>query len=108
MTRTSHGTDVSGAMFCWMLCKRWRKHTVGGLIPQPASTRRGGSGEQRLRAGVVPTVAFAAHRGRDSALLQHLIEVVAGILATAITVEDQLCLSIWAALKLGHLQGVDD
>ena len=34
--------------------------------------------EQRLAAGVVPSVATPAHRGRDAVLLEHVAEVVAG------------------------------
>jgi len=64
--------------------------------------------EQRLRAGVVPAVSFAAHRGRDRILFEHFVEVVAGVLAAAIAMEDQLVVLIGTALEPGHLQCVDD
>src|ERR1035437_3720980 len=40
--------------------------------------------EQRLRAGVVPAVALAAHRWCNAMLFEYLTEVVAGVLAAAI------------------------
>ena len=75
------------------------------LAVQPFHLQRA---EQRLRAGVVPAVALAAHRRRDGILFEHLVEVVAGVLAAAIAMKDQLVVSIWTALEPGHLQGVDD
>src|ERR1017187_8732907 len=63
--------------------------------------------KQRLGAGVVPTVAFTAHRWRNAMLFEYLTEVVAGVLAAAIAVEDQLCLLTWIALEPGHLQSID-
>jgi len=41
-------------------------------------------------------------------LLQDLSKIVAGRPADTITVEDRRCLSIWAALKSGYLQGLND
>src|SRR5712691_11228484 len=63
--------------------------------------------KQRLRAGVVPTVAFTAHRWCNAMFFEYLTEVVAGILAAAIAVEDQLCLLTWIALEPGHLKSID-
>jgi hypothetical protein len=45
--------------------------------------------EQSFTAGVVPAVAFAAHRRRNAMLFENLAEVLAGILTAAITVEEQ-------------------
>jgi len=39
--------------------------------------------EQRLRAGVVPTVALAAHRRRNAMLFEDLTEALSGVLAAA-------------------------
>ena len=64
--------------------------------------------EQCLRAGVVPAVALAAHRGRDATLVERLVELVAGILTAAIAVEDQRSVLAGRALEPGHLQRVDD
>src|ERR1017187_1808621 len=63
--------------------------------------------KQRLRAGVIPAVALAAHRRRNAMLFEYLTEVVAGVLAATIAVKDQLCLLAWIALEPGHLQSID-
>src|SRR5664279_241240 len=63
--------------------------------------------KQRLRAGVIPAVAFAAHRRRNAMLLEYLTEVVAGVLAATIAMKDQLCLLAWIAFEPGHLQRID-
>src|SRR5271167_5238822 len=44
--------------------------------------------KQRLRAGVVPAVALAAHRRRHAMLFEYRTEVVAGVLATTIAMKD--------------------
>src|ERR1017187_8106048 len=62
---------------------------------------------QRLRAGVVPAVALAAHRRRNAMPFEYLAEVVAGVLAAAIAMEDQPCLLAWIALEPSHLQSID-
>ena len=64
--------------------------------------------EQRLRAGVIPAVALAAHRSGDAALLKQLAELMAGVLAAAIAMEDRPGTSIWTAVQPGHLQRIDD
>src|ERR1035438_2761133 len=63
--------------------------------------------KQRLRAGVIPAVALAAHRRRNAMLFEYLTEVVAGVLAATIAVKDQLCLLARIALEPGHLQRID-
>src|SRR5664279_1024692 len=63
--------------------------------------------EQRLRAGVVPAVALAAHRRRNAMLFEYLTEVGAGVLAAAIAMEDQPRLLTWIALEPGHLESID-
>jgi len=42
---------------------------------------------KRRRAGAVPAVALAAHRWRNSMLFEYLTEVLAGVLAAAITMK---------------------
>src|ERR1035437_419105 len=64
--------------------------------------------EQRLAARVVPAVALAAHRRRDTKAFDELTIILAGILTTAITMEDQPCLLARVALAPRHLQCVDD
>ena len=75
------------------------------LAMQPLHLQRT---EQRLRASVIPAVTLAAHRWRDCAVFKHLSEVLTGILATAIAMEDQPCLLAWIAPEPGHLQRIDD
>src|SRR6218665_2243067 len=58
--------------------------------------------EQGLAAGVVPAVALAAHRGRDAALGEHVPEVLAGVLAAPVAVEDQPGMLARMALEPGH------
>src|SRR5271169_5871896 len=48
--------------------------------------------EQRLAACVVPAVAFATHRGRNSARFEHAVELVTGVLAASVAVKNQRCL----------------
>src|ERR1017187_5998565 len=74
------------------------------LAVQPLHLQRA---EQRLRAGVVPAVSLAAHRWRNAMPLQYLTEVVAGVLAATIAVEDQPCLLAWIAFEPRHLQSID-
>ena len=64
--------------------------------------------EQRLAAGVVPAVAAPAHRGRDAVLGQHASEVLAGVLAAPVAVEDQTRALARMALEPGHTQRIDD
>jgi len=47
-----------------------------------------------------PSSCLAAHRWRDGAVFKHLSEVLAGVLTTAITMEDQPCLL--ARLRWNH------
>src|ERR1019366_723351 len=63
--------------------------------------------KQRLRAGVVPAVALAAHRRRNAMLFEYLAEVVAGVLAAAIAMKAQPCILTWVALQPSHLQSID-
>src|ERR1039457_151441 len=62
------------------------------LAVQPLHLQRA---EQRLRAGVVPAVSFAAHRRPNAMLFEYLTEVVAGVLASAIAMKDQPSLLAW-------------
>jgi len=64
--------------------------------------------EQRLTAGVDPAVALAAHRRRNGAPFEHLVEILAGVLAATITMKDQSCFLIRRASEPGHFQGIDD
>src|SRR6218665_2117072 len=64
--------------------------------------------EQGLAAGVVPAVALAAHRGRDAALGEHVPEVLAGVLAAPVAVEDQPGMLARMALEPGHAHSIDD
>src|SRR6218665_2129892 len=64
--------------------------------------------EQGLAAGVVPAIALAAHRGRDAALGEHVPEVLAGVLAAPVAVEDQPDMLARMALEPGHAHSIDD
>src|ERR1019366_7129015 len=63
--------------------------------------------KQRLRAGVIPAVALAAHRWPNAMLFEYLTEVFAGVLAAAIAMKEQPCLLTWIALEPGHFQSID-
>jgi len=45
--------------------------------------------KQRLAAGAVPAVPATAHRGRDAVFDQHVAEVLAGVLAAPVAMEEQ-------------------
>ena len=64
--------------------------------------------EQRLAAGVVPTVAAPAYRGRAAVFRQHVPEILAGVIAAFVAVEDQSGLLTRMTLELSHAQRVDD
>src|ERR1022692_1020343 len=67
--------------------------------------------EQRLAACVVPAVALATHRGSNSALFEHAVELVTGVLAASVAVKNQRCLrsglAVWRTSEPGHIQSVD-
>jgi len=75
--------------------------SAGRAAVPPSASRK------RLRAGVVPAVSLAAHRGHDGIFFEHFVELVAGVLAAAIAMEDQLVVLIRTALEPCHLQGID-
>src|SRR5947209_1764332 len=66
---------------------------VSGLLPSlkalPVPAFHFQRAKQRFAAGVVPTVAFAAHRRLDSILPQQFLKRFSGILATPIAVKEQ-------------------
>jgi hypothetical protein len=70
--------------------------------------------EQRLAAGVVakpqvsPAVAATAHRRGDSVRGQHVAQVLAGVLAAPVAVQDQPGLLARMALESHHAQRIDD
>ena len=51
------------------------------LTVQPLHLQRS---EQRLAASVVSAVAFATHRGHDSELFEHGVELATGALAASV------------------------
>ena len=64
--------------------------------------------KQGLAGSVVPAVALATHRSCDAAPLKNLGELMTGVLAAAIAMEDLRCLPIGTPPQPCHLQRVDD
>src|SRR3954469_15076021 len=69
------------------------QHFVFGLLPSlkalPVQAFHFERSEQRLAAGVIPAVAFPAHRRLDPILPQQVLERLSGLLATPVTVKEQ-------------------
>ena len=73
------------------------------LAMQPFDFERS---KQRLTAGIVPAIAWAAHRALHTVLAQYLLKCLAGILAATITMKDQPHLFGRPTLEPGHLESV--
>ena len=65
-------------------------------------------GEQGFRAGVIPAVALATHRGLDGRLDGYQVKVETGILAAPVAMEDPLRLAIGWTLITSRPKRIDD
>ena len=64
--------------------------------------------KQSLAGRVILAVALATHRSGDAAPQEQAAELMAGILAAAVTMEDRSRISVGTAPQPGHLQCIDD